>query len=675
MVSGLYLGRELMRHHRAVFFLLFALPMFVRAQSLSFGNPNVTPIFRGPLAIMTSDLNHDGHPDLVVMNSTTSQLSVFLGTGDGTFSQQAPINASGCGAAYMTAGGFANLNQNDLLVVCAFGNVMVFPNTGGGSFLSPVATTVSGGAWAGNLVAAQIVPATGDFNRDGRPDLVVATPGMGGTWYFLAGQGQGKFASPVAINVGADLGTTFYPLSIVAGDFNGDGIPDLVATVVDKSLQIELLFGIGRGNGTFGPFVLDGVIPSALGSMLLAADVNGDGRLDVIAVGSSALQTVIPGTATGESSITTFLGNGKGGFTQAYNITLPEFMSGVTMGKFMGTGHLDLAVATMKGNFLLGTVPTGGFEVFPGVGNGTFGTPVSVPIQSGMVATSLVAADFNGDGKLDLAYPMLLATTVSSGSAINTSTDFSSVLSKILPQLQQGYLSVALNTTGVAPPFTNANAASFANGAQAVDSILSAFGTGLAGGTAQATSVPLPTTLGGVTIEVKDSTGVTQQAPLFYVSPGQINYAIPGGTATGTATITIHSTTGDFVVQQDLAAVAPGIFGANGWGVGQAVQTVNGAQQSMEIYQNGAAQAINVSGGETFLVLYGTGIRNHTSAVTATVGSATDLPVAYAGAQGTYVGEDQINMQLPASLAGAGTVNVTLTVDGQTSNAVKIQVQ
>jgi uncharacterized protein (TIGR03437 family) len=660
-----------MRHLHIVFVVLFA-ALAVRAQSLSFGNPTAVPIFRGPLAIMTSDFNHDGHPDLAVMNSTTSQLSVFLGTGDGTFSEQAPINANGCGAAYMTAGGFANINQNDLLVVCAFGNVMVFPNTGGGSFLSPVTTTVSGGAWAGNLVAAQIVPATGDFNRDGRPDLVVATPGLGGTWYFLAGLGQGKFASPVAIS----LGGNYYPLSIVAGDFNGDGFPDLVATVVNQGLQIELLFGMGHGNGTFGPFVLNSQIPpTTLGSMLLAADVNGDGKLDVIATGSSALQTVIPGTTTGASSITTFLGNGKGGFTQAYNITLPEFMSGVAMGKFMGTGHLDLVAATMKGNFLLGVAPTGGFEVFPGLGNGSFGSPVSVPIQSGMVATSLVTADFNGDGRLDLAYPMLLATTVSSGAAINTSTNFSSVLSKILPQLQQGYLAVALNTTGVAPAFTNANAASFANGTQAVDSIVSAFGTGLAGTTAQATSVPLPTTLGGVTIEVKDATGVTQQAPLFYVSPTQINYAIPGGTATGTATITIHSTTGDFVAQQDLGAVAPGIFGASGWGVGQAVQTVNGAQQSMEIYQNGAAQAINVSGGETFLVLYGTGIRNHTSAVTATVGSAKDLPVAYAGAQATYVGEDQINIQLPASLAGAGTVNVTLTVDGQMSNAVKIQVQ
>jgi uncharacterized protein (TIGR03437 family) len=75
-----------------------------------------------------------------------------------------------------------------------------------------------------------------------------------------------------------------------------------------------------------------------------------------------------------------------------------------------------------------------------------------------------------------------------------------------------------------------------------------------------------------------------------------------------------------------------------------------------------------------YLILYGTGIRNHQNAVTATVGTAS-ITAAYAGAQGVYVGEDQINIQLPQSLAGSGVVNVSLNVDGQTSNSVQIQIQ
>jgi uncharacterized protein (TIGR03437 family) len=91
---------------------------------------------------------------------------------------------------------------------------------------------------------------------------------------------------------------------------------------------------------------------------------------------------------------------------------------------------------------------------------------------------------------------------------------------------------------------------------------------------------------------------------------------------------------------------------------------------------SGAVQPtpIDVTAGQVFLILFGTGIRNHANAVTATIGSTT-LPTIYAGAQGTFVGEDQINIQLPASLAGAGLVNVTLNVDGQTSNPVQIQIK
>ena len=73
-------------------------------------------------------------------------------------------------------------------------------------------------------------------------------------------------------------------------------------------------------------------------------------------------------------------------------------------------------------------------------------------------------------------------------------------------------------------------------------------------------------------------------------------------------------------------------------------------------------------------MLYGTGIHNHANPVVATVGTA-QVTAAYAGAQGYYVGEDQINIQLPASLAGSGVISVSLAVDGQTSNSVKIQIQ
>jgi len=87
------------------------------------------------------------------------------------------------------------------------------------------------------------------------------------------------------------------------------------------------------------------------------------------------------------------------------------------------------------------------------------------------------------------------------------------------------------------------------------------------------------------------------------------------------------------------------------------------------------ASPINVSGSaQVYLILYGTGIRNHQTPVTAKIGNTT-VTTAYAGMQGVFVGEDQINILLPSSLAGSGLVSVILTADGETTNPVQIQIQ
>jgi uncharacterized protein (TIGR03437 family) len=77
---------------------------------------------------------------------------------------------------------------------------------------------------------------------------------------------------------------------------------------------------------------------------------------------------------------------------------------------------------------------------------------------------------------------------------------------------------------------------------------------------------------------------------------------------------------------------------------------------------------------QLYLLLFGTGFRNHSSAVTATIGG-TSANVLYAGAQGTFAGLDQANVRVPSTLAGSGGVNVVLTVDGKTANTVTINVK
>ncbi len=223
----------------------------------------------------------------------------------------------------------------------------------------------------------------------------------------------------------------------------------------------------------------------------------------------------------------------------------------------------------------------------------------------------------------------------------------------------------------------------------APESIASAFGSGLASGTHSASGVPLPTTLGGTTLTVRDSTGSERPAPLYFVSPTQVNFQVPPGTATGVATLVALSDSGRSVAGATaVATVAPGLFTANADGKGvpaaQFLRVRAGGEQSLEAAADfDPAQnryvprpvSLGPESDQVFLVLYGTGLRFRSalSAVSVRIG---DVPaeVTFAAAQGTLVGLDQVNVRLPRSLAGRGVVVVALVVEGQIANVVEISV-
>ncbi len=235
------------------------------------------------------------------------------------------------------------------------------------------------------------------------------------------------------------------------------------------------------------------------------------------------------------------------------------------------------------------------------------------------------------------------------------------------------------------------SAASYSPGAAlSAESIASAFGVGLSTGTMAAPTVPLPTTLAGTTVKVRDSAGTERLAPLFYVSPTQVNYQIPAGTASGAAIITVTSGTDIVAVGTvQIIAVAPGLFTfeATGQGVaaGEVVRFRNNVQQSADLLARfDSTQSkwipfpidLAITTDQVYLILYGTGIRarNPNGNVTAKVGDIT-CQVTYAGNHSTYVGLDQVNVLLPNSLAGKGNANVVLTVDGQGANSVSVTIK
>ncbi len=238
-----------------------------------------------------------------------------------------------------------------------------------------------------------------------------------------------------------------------------------------------------------------------------------------------------------------------------------------------------------------------------------------------------------------------------------------------------------------AAPLAMVSAASFKGEPLAPESIVAAYGGGLAPGIEVAQSAALPETLAGVTVRVVDSAGSERTAKLFFVSAGQINFVMPAGTADGAATVSVYQ--GEALVARGtvrIERVAPAIFTANSDGRGVAAAIAlrirGGGQTTSLVFQCAAAGActgmpIEPESGadQVFLLLFGTGIRNVSaqSAVRATIGGV-NVEVLAAVPQGEFAGLDQVNLRLPAALAGRGEVDVVLTVDGRQANVVRVTI-
>jgi uncharacterized protein (TIGR03437 family) len=244
---------------------------------------------------------------------------------------------------------------------------------------------------------------------------------------------------------------------------------------------------------------------------------------------------------------------------------------------------------------------------------------------------------------------------------------------------------VDLNSPAVA---TVVSSASFAPGPVAPQEIVTLFGPGIASQTAAAASLPLPTMLGGTSVQIVDSGGNTQLAPLFAVSSGQANILIPSGLAAGTAKVTVlHGSTAALTGSMTIGSPVPGLYSANADGAGVAaavaLRTTVGNQTVNETVftcnppavRSCLATPLSLGGSSDVLYveLYGTGIRGAAAVQCFVAGQS--VPVLYAGPVAAYAGLDQVNISIPRSLAGTGTVLVYLVADGVASNVVSLSVQ
>jgi hypothetical protein len=329
---------------------------------------------RGVAVANFSGDNNVGNPGIVVVNRGANTVSIFQGNGNGTFAAAANF-PTGVDPIAVAVGDFNGDGIPDLVTANrASYTISILMGNGDGTFQSPV-----------NYPAGTepIAVTVGDFNGDGYLDIAEINS-ADDTISVYQGVGNGTFQPAVVYSVGSG------PIAIVTGDFNGDGILDL-AVVNSGSSNISVLSG--NGNGTFQNSVY--YATGATGSDpdgLFAADLNGDGKLDLIAANN------------GSNTIAVLLNNGNGTFAPgvAYPVgTLPFAVSG---GDFLGNGQIDVAVVNNGSNTI---------SILPGNGNGTFNTAGTLTFSTGNQPIGMAVGDFNLDGRADLVVSNSEDNTVS----------------------------------------------------------------------------------------------------------------------------------------------------------------------------------------------------------------------------------------------------------------------
>ena len=445
----------------------------------------------GPTSVAAGDFNGDGKQDLAVASIHGNSVSILLGNGDGTF-RVAGGFAVGISPYSVVVGDFNGDGRTDL-AVSTHSSVTVLLGNGNGTFQPAVNNFYNAGSLGNSVVV-------GDFNADGKADLAVTNEngslvdplfGVSTVCVFL-GNGDGTFQPAVHYPAGVLRGVqNDTGIVVTAGDFNADGRTDLA--IADYK-DVTVLFG--NGDGTFQPAVsaapLIGGFINPFGSAIkpvgvVAGDFNGDGKLDLAAVSSNGIVSVLLGNGDGTfQSVVTYAAGGASDLSlsiAAYDLN--------------GDGKADLVVSLAGASKV---------SVLFGTGSGTFQAPVNYVTGGGPQLAAI--GDFNGDGRADLAVPNANDNNVTV--LIGKAPGFAITSVSLAGGTEGNPYSAALSASGGITPYGNWAVSA---GRLPPGLTLSA-STGVISGT--------PTTANGspfsFSVSVRDSAGTSSQAQPLAIS-------------------------------------------------------------------------------------------------------------------------------------------------------------
>src|SRR5579862_1476928 len=338
------------------------------------------PGYNDGYLLFTADFNNDGKPDILASQFNSSSSIMNLGNGDGTFTKGSPVSGAPLAVADFNGDGKPDVLEQGT------GTLLVLLGNDDGTFQTPISTP--SGANLTNIAAA-------DLNGDGKADVVGI---FNGALLVYIGKGDGTFNPGVSYQ----LGVTEDGVVLSFGDFNGDGITDIAVSVTySNDLPGTVLVFLGNGDGTFKAPKTTSTSMYFSGPAV-TGDFNGDGKVDLVIGGLTNLNNLTGG-------LFLLLGNGDGTF-QAPTVIIPTGAGGLAAMDVNGDGKLDL---------ILQGGPTA--EIYLGNGDGTFSLASNYVLNFTSTAgdqssirrlksattrttpTSIAIADFNLDGKLDIA--------------------------------------------------------------------------------------------------------------------------------------------------------------------------------------------------------------------------------------------------------------------------------